>query len=367
MRITFLLPPVNLTGGLRVVAIYAKALSSRGHKIVLVSPPPPVASVRTKIKSLLAGRRWPRPTPTASPFNGLGLDHRILERWRPIVDSDLPDADVVIATWWETAEWANRLSKQKGAKVYFVQGHEVYDFLPIARCRATYKMPLRKIVISRWLAEIMSSEYGETAFDLVHNGIDSSRFHATPRGKQPVPTLGFLYHRTSVKGVDIALKVIASLYIKFPNLRVLSFGAQIPEDEPLFDTRIEFHHLPTPEELRQLYATCDVWLTASRSEGFNLTAMEAMACRTPVVSTRTGWPAESIESGQNGVLTEVDDQIALEAGTAWLLTLPDTGWRKVSELSHASVRDCSWENATERFESALANACGRHPHIAGHG
>jgi len=30
--------------------------------------------------------------------------------------------------------------------------------------------------------------------------------------------------------------------------------------------------------------------------------MEAMACRTPVVSTNTGWPSEAIKSGWNGIL-----------------------------------------------------------------
>src|SRR5208282_5263036 len=50
-------------------------------------------------------------------------------------------------------------------------------------------------------------------------------------------------------------------------------------------------------------------LTASRSEGFNLPAMEAMACRTPVVSTRTGWPAEAVKTGINGVLVDVEDQV----------------------------------------------------------
>jgi glycosyltransferase involved in cell wall biosynthesis len=358
MRITFLLPPANLSGGLRVVAIYAKALSDRGHDVVLVSPPPPAVSLRTKIRSLLAGRGWPEPPATTSPF--LGLDHRTLDRWRPIVDADLPDADVVIATWWETAEWVNRLSTRKGAKIYFVQGHEVYEYLPVDRCRATYKMPLRKIVISRWLAEIMSSEYGETGLDMVHNGVDPSRFHATPRGKQPVPTLGFLYHRTSVKGVDLTLRAIKSLYLKFPDLRVLSFGAEVPEDAPLFDARIEFDHLPSSERLREIYASCDVWLTASRSEGFNLTAMEAMACRTPVVSTHTGWPVESIESGHNGVLVEVDDLNALEAGAVWLLSLPDADWQAVSERAYASVRDCSWENATDRFERVLTDARRQH-------
>ena len=91
----------------------------------------------------------------SSPFDDLGLEHRVLERSRAVRDRDVPEADVVVATWWETAEWVAGLAPSKGAKVYFVQGHEIYPWLPQKRCRATYRLPLRKIVVSRWLREII--------------------------------------------------------------------------------------------------------------------------------------------------------------------------------------------------------------------
>jgi hypothetical protein len=42
-------------------------------------------------------------------------------------------------------------------------------------------------------------------------------------------------------------------------------------------------HLNVTSEISTL--KCDAWMTCSRSEGFNLPALEAMACRTPVVLT----------------------------------------------------------------------------------
>ena len=59
MRINFILPKVNLSGGIRVVAIYAKALALRGHQVKLTSPPPPSLPLRRKLKSLLKGNWWP--------------------------------------------------------------------------------------------------------------------------------------------------------------------------------------------------------------------------------------------------------------------------------------------------------------------
>jgi len=74
---------------------------------------------------------------------------------KTIVDSDFPDADAVIATWWETAEWVAQLSPTKGAKV-FMQGHEVFLGLPLDRVTATYHVPIHKIVVADWLVDVVS-------------------------------------------------------------------------------------------------------------------------------------------------------------------------------------------------------------------
>ncbi len=206
-----------------------------------------------------------------------------------------------IATWWETAEWVAKLSPSKGAKMYFVQGHEIFPGLPLERCRATYRLPLRKIVVAEWLRRTMATEYGDTDVDLVPNSVDHEQFHAVPRGKQARPTIGFLYSPVGIKGVDVALRAIELIHRRVPDLHVVSFGLTVLP--PSLSTGIDFQHDPPQMALRDIYASCDVWLTASRSEGFNLPAMEAMACRTPVVSTRTGWPEESIVDGLNGYLS----------------------------------------------------------------
>lgn len=40
MKITFIVPTLNLSGGLRVVAIYAELFTQMGHKVIVVSPGP---------------------------------------------------------------------------------------------------------------------------------------------------------------------------------------------------------------------------------------------------------------------------------------------------------------------------------------
>ena len=116
MRITFVLPAVNLSGGIRVVAIYAKALQEMGYKVGLVSVLSQTLSFSKRAKQFIKTLKLPTKPVSDSHLDGLLLNHRVIESNRPIVDGDLPDADVVIATCWEIAEWVNAQGSSKEKK-----------------------------------------------------------------------------------------------------------------------------------------------------------------------------------------------------------------------------------------------------------
>jgi glycosyltransferase involved in cell wall biosynthesis len=356
MRITFI-SPTNLSGGVRVVAIYAQALAQMGHEVCVVSPAPGMTPWRQKLKSWLKGNGWPDdPELQKSHLANLELDHRILDCWRPVIDNDVPDGDVVIATWWETAEWVAALSASKGAKVYFVQHHEIHEHFPGARAGATYRLPLHKIVVAQWLKRVMSEQYGDKVVDLVPNSVDRTLFFAPIRGKQPVPTIGFMYSTVSFKGLDVTLTALRAARDRLPNLRIISFAAERPRSYLPLLKGTEFFRSPPQDEIRNLYACCDVWVTGSRSEGFNLPALEAMACRTPVVSTRTGWPEEAVRSGWNGVLVDIGDEHGLAQGVKWVLTRSDEEWINLSTNAYATASAGSWQESAKLFEKALQHA-----------
>jgi glycosyltransferase involved in cell wall biosynthesis len=360
MRITFISPTVDMSGGVRVMVIHARLLMRMGHAVRIISPPPRVASPMQKLKSLLKGKGWPGDPPRPkSHLDASGVEHQVLNHWRPVTDEDVPDGDIVIATWWETAEWVSALSPSKGAKVYFIQHHEIFSYLPVARCHATYRLPLHKILVARWLKEAMHKYYADDVVDLVPNSVDRAQFFAEVRGKQSVPTVGFLYATTHFKGLDVSLKALETVRQRMPGLRMICFGSERPTPELPLPKEVEFFFCPPQDQIRNLYARCDVWITTSRSEGFNLTAMEAMACRTPVVATRTGWPEESVKSGKNGVLVDIDDQMAIAQGVEWLLSRSDEAWRILSSNAYNAAASGSWEESAAMFEKALMHACQR--------
>lgn len=358
MKINFILPEASLAGGIRVVAIYARLLSLRGHDVFLLSQPHFQPNLFQKLRNLKQGKGWAGfwPKQHVSHLDGPEFNHRVLDARRPVTPSDVPDADVTIATWWETAEWINNLPPEKGAKVYFIQHHEVFDRLPVDRVKKTYTLPIQKIVIAEWLRRVMNVEYGDNSAVLVPNSVDLHQFYAAPRLKQHAPTVGFLFSNAHFKGVDITLKALSLLKVQIPHLRIISFGAEEPELYPGWSSDIKFHFKPEQSALRDIYSQCDVWLTASTSEGFNLPAMEAMACRVPVVSTPTGWPEEAIVNGVNGYLVEFNNSVAMQEAAAEILKLSSKDWVRMSEAAYATATTGSWDRSTDLFESALQSA-----------
>ena len=360
MRITFIQGTVDMSGGVKVVAIYSKALAQMGHDVRVISTPARSLPLASKLRSWFDGLGWPSDqVRQPSHYDGSGIDHHILDRWRPVTDNDVWDGDVVIATWWETAEWVNLLGRKKGAKAYFVQGHEIFPYLPVERCRATYSLPLHKIVVAQWLKNLMNLQYGDRIVDVVPNSVDRSQFFAPARGKQSYPTVGFLYSTAPCKGLDVTLAAIRILRERIRDLRVVTFGSQHPTDHLPLPKSTEFHLAPPQHRIRDLYSKCDAWMTCSRSEGFNLPALEAMACRTPVVATRTGWPEESVKTGRNGVLVDVDDVSAVADGVEWLLSRTDAEWQAVSSAAYTTSSTGSWQESAQMFERALKHACER--------
>jgi glycosyltransferase involved in cell wall biosynthesis len=366
MRVTFVLPYAGMAGGNRVISVYADRLQRRGHQVTVVSLPQARLSRFRKLKSLLRGRGWPRdPVPEPSYFDGLAVPHRVLDRHRPVVDEDVPNADVVIATFWRTAPWVLSLSEQKGAKAIFLQGYETSPGEEAPAIDAMWRLPLHKIVISNWLAKLAQERFGDAHVDHVPNSVDTEQFHAPVRMKQAVPTVGMLYASLHLKGVDLSLAALRHVKTLIPNLRVVAFGAERVSRNLPVPEWVEFHHRPRQEDIPKLYAQCDVWLCGSRREGFHLPPLEAMACRCPVVSSRVGGPADIVRNGINGYLVDIEDFRALAEGVVAVLIKSEDDWRTMSEAALATATQYTWDDATDRFELILDRL--HHAHMNGYG
>jgi glycosyltransferase involved in cell wall biosynthesis len=357
MRITFVLPHAGLAGGIRVVAIYAEWLKKRGHQVYVVSLPLQPIPLRRQIKSLLKGQGW-LSNHEPSHFDQRDVEHHILEQWRPITEADVPDADVVIATWWETAEWVAKFSPAKGAKAYFIQHYEALEGQPKERVKATWSLPMHKITIAQWLVDLAQTQSGDNQVSLVPNSVDAKQFYAPPRGKQSVPTIGMMYSRVKWKGCDTSLKAFSIAAEKIHNLRLVAFGSDLPSAELPLPSGTEYAYCPPQENIKDFYAQCDAWLFGSTTEGFGMPLLEAMACRTPVIGTPAGAAPELLAGGA-GILVQPQDPEGMARAIEQVFQMTEAEWRAMSDLAYTKATDYTWDDATQLFEAALCTAIER--------
>lgn len=360
MKITFVMADgFNFSGGTRVIATYARFLSNRGHEVSVVGCPPRSPSWRDQLRSLLKGQGWPAVRPhQMSHFDSLGVPYSVVDRFRPIGDSDLPDADVVIATWWETAEWVAGLSANKGAKAYFVQHHEVFDYLPQEKVKASYLLPLHKIAVAQWLVGVMATRYNDHQVSLVPNSVDLHQFNAPPRSKQSPPTVGVVYSTAPWKGCEVSFKAFSLAAERLPDLRLLAFGGHDPIPTLPLPAKTEYFTKPSQDQLKTLYARCDAWLFGSQSEGFGLPTLEAMACRTPVIGTPAGAAPELLADG-TGILVRPEDPEDMARAIEQIYSMSEAEWQQMSDAAYTQAISYTWDDATTLFESALQTAIDR--------
>jgi glycosyltransferase involved in cell wall biosynthesis len=259
----------------------------------------------------------------------------------------------VVATWWETAEWVAELSVAKGVKAYFIQHHEIHDGQPKERVAATWKLPLHKVTISKWLSDTNQRMYGLGPIPVIHNSVDMEQFHAPARERGDPPTVGLLYSKTYWKGLALSFRAIEIARKQVPDLRVVMFGAHEEVAELPLPKGANLIVRPAQDQIRDIYARCDWWLCGSLAEGFHLPPLEAMACRVPVVSTAVGGPMDIVRDGENGFLSPVGDPEALGANLTRALELSSGDWKVMSDHALGTATDYTWDDATDRFESEL--------------
>lgn len=356
MQITFIIPNADLSGGIRVLATYAQRLYDRGHDVVVFSKTPDVPPFPRRALDWLRGRGWAKPvSPGRSHFDGLTVDFRRIPAGRPLHIKDLPQADVLIATWWQTAEWIERAPRPHGAKVFFAQGYEVVDWLPEDRVRRVWRLPFHKIVVAKWLQDLARNEFGDDDVSLVPNSVDLNQFAVPPRAMPERPTVGFVYSPARFRGCDTILEAVAIARKQLPGLRLVTFGSHPLSDALPLPPNTEFRFTPTQDAIRSTYAACTAWLFGSRQEGFGLPILEAMACRTPVIATPGGAAPELLSRG-GGFLVAPDDPAAMADRIQALCTMNHGEWRRLSEEAYSMAASYTWDDAVDRFEAALRRA-----------
>lgn len=95
-------------------------------------------------------------------------------------------------------------------------------YLPRDRADGTHRLPLHRSAVSTWLSGPMLDLYGEPTSSRLPTSVDSEMFRSPPRGKQAVPSVGFVCSSSSFKGSDTAFAAVALARRRVPDLRFVS-------------------------------------------------------------------------------------------------------------------------------------------------
>jgi glycosyltransferase involved in cell wall biosynthesis len=353
IRITFILPYASLAGGVRVVAAYARELTALGHDVFVISKP---KKRPRRLKRWLLWLRGARlhEKPATPLLSFLGDRHIVLDRFCDVTAADVPDADAVFATWWDTAFPVNALPPAKGRKFYLLQDYEMFHYLPVEQVVQTYRLPLQKIAVSSYIKDELVTNHDISDVKVVPNALDTTVFNSPPRSRNKTFTVGFLWSPSPRKRVELAIEAVRRAKTLYPDVRVLAFGTVVPAERFEMPDWVEFHVAPDQQDIPALYSACDLWLFTSRSEGFGLPILEAMGCGTPVLATRAGAAGDLID-GTNGEIVAADATVFAQR-IGHFAHISEAQWRAFSQAAHATAHDYSWKDAATLLIESITEA-----------
>lgn len=246
------------------------------------------------------------------------------------------DSDIVVATAWTTAYTVNKLSADKGKKVYFIQ-HDERIFGPSDLVKSTWKFQMKRVVVASWLKDLLYAEAGVDSA-VVQNFVDDKEFNLTNNITDRKNTVALLNHRNPFKGTIDGIEALKRVHEVIPDLKVNLFGTpDKPENLPDY---FYYTKNATAQELKKIYNESSIYLFPSHIEGWGLTATEAMMCGAALVSTKNGGVNDFGIDNVTALLSNANDIDQLTHNLLYLLKntkkrveLSKNGYNFVSKLS----------------------------------
>lgn len=220
--------------------------------------------------------------------------------------------------------------------------------------------------VSDAVAEMLRGRAGLTPVLTVHNGVPAVERRARREdGRFIVGTVGYV---SRAKGTDVFLRAAELALAERPDLAFEHVGQPRLWGDDAFDETIEAAAVAPPLRALRLLGRAPVdealarwslFVLSSRTEGFPLSTLQAMAAGVPVVATAVGGIPEQIRHLETGILVAPDDP----AGIAdWIVRLHDDAAlrERLGEAAHVHVlRSFTLTNQAEGLARAYELAIRR--------
>ena len=191
--------------------------------------------------------------------------------------------------------------------------------------------------------------------EVIPNGVDASmlRFSDNPRLPNSLLSVGRLEAR---KGLQFLLDSLALVVRQIPEVHLYLIG-QGSLRRPLerqvdalgISRNVTFLGRVSDEELAQWYNQVSAAVVPSVFEGYGLTAVEALACGTPVIATRSDGLKELIADGENGLLVDYGQTEEMAAAICALLSDKDAREKMAGNARDRASKLSSWDDVAHRL------------------
>lgn len=354
--ITFLMPPFQYSpvGGFKVALEYANRLAEDGYEVHVVYADATKyrKGLSFKMKWKLLLKHW---------LFKMGMLHRSIRIWFPLNEKVqehnvfklnycyVPKTDLYVCTAVDTAPYLKEYPIDANRKFYFVQDYEKWGRTD-ENVRQTYHYPMKKIVISSWLRDIVVNEEQEDCL-LVLNGFDLHEYYLTlPIEKKSKYVISMLNHYDKRKGCSTSFAALSLVKQKYPQLQVDIFGTPArPEHLPDW---YHYYQSPSKEEHLRINNEAAIYVAASIDEGWGLTIGEAMLCGQAVACTDNRGFREMAKDGDTALLSPVKDAEALAANIIRLIE-NDELRMKIARNGMEFIKNMSIDNSYHLFKNAL--------------
>ncbi len=214
----------------------------------------------------------------------------------------------------------------------------------------------RDLAISRQVEtnlnrRILARVLGRQA-QVFYNGIDFDRFQDVEKRANireefsialDAPIIGTIGRLTRQKGFDVFLEAIPAVLEKHPTIVVLIIGdghlrLALEERADSLDISHAVRFAGPRKDIEQLLASMDIFVSASRWEGFPTVLLESIAAEVPIIATTVSGSVELVQHGGNGLLVPPEDAPALsEALDRVLSDLPT--YRAGTETARRAAKE----------------------------
>jgi N-acetyl-alpha-D-glucosaminyl L-malate synthase BshA len=156
-----------------------------------------------------------------------------------------------------------------------------------------------------------------------------------------------------VKRVEDVIRIFEKVHQKIPSkLLMIGDGPERQSAEELCKVLgicNDIRFLGKQEQMDEILSITDLFLLPSQYESFGLSALEAMACGVPVISTNVGGLPEININGKTGFLNDVGDVVAM-ADNAFYILEDEERLESFKDAAIAHAREFEKSNIIPLYE-----------------